>query len=175
MVSLLLTMFRTLPSILLILLLSLFRNSNVNAQHVDGADTIPPLPFEFSPPDSVANYLHNRDLNGDGKADFIGFYYSGGSHCCYTMEILLSGEQDTLKYPFEMDGGYIWGVDGSWPDQFHIKDWDQDGRDEIFMQIQTYNGRPGPIPRKWARKYGIKTNEISFDFREGKLQVADFP
>ena len=49
-------------------------------------------------------------------------------------------------FPFEMDGDYIGDVDNSQPDQFDIRDIDNDGLPEIEMQIQTYNGQSGSIP-----------------------------
>ncbi|MBL4704935.1 MAG: hypothetical protein JKY54_10460 [Flavobacteriales bacterium] len=61
----------------------------------------------------------NRDFDGDSINDYLSFNYTGGSHCCYKMILKLSSVKDTIKYPFEMDGGYGFGiVDGSQHDQF---------------------------------------------------------
>jgi|GEM_PF-4009145 len=139
-----------------------------------GQSPSPPTP---SPPESDSiggpsfdqylkesqEYLRNRDLDGDGIADEILFDYSGGAHCCYTMSLQLSSQEDLLEYPFQMDGGYIFGVDGSNPHQFRIEDVDADGRMEIRMQIDMYNGRPAPWNKKWPRRYGIHQNDILFD------------
>ncbi len=121
------------------------------------------------------NYLKNRDFDGDGISDHLSFSYSGGAHCCYKMSLKLSSKKDTIKYPFEMDGGYGFGiVDGSQHDQFNIDDYDQDGLPEIFMGISTYNGEKYPIDQKWTYEYGIKTNYIIFDFHEGKVILSDY-
>lgn len=121
------------------------------------------------------NYLKNRDFDGDKISDHMSFSYSGGAHCCYKMGLKLSTKKDTIKYPFEMDGGYGFGiVDGSRHDQFNIDDYDQDGLAEIFMGISTYNGEKYPIDKKWTDEYGIKTNYIIFDFHEGEVVLSDY-
>lgn len=120
-------------------------------------------------------YLTNRDLDGDDRADQIQFTYSGGGHCCYTMHLQLSSERKVRKYPFEMDGGYVFGVvDGSQPAHFRIEDFDRDGRAEIMMEISTYNGEQFPIEKKWTKKYGFSSNRIVFDFKDGEMQIRDF-
>lgn len=118
-------------------------------------------------------YLEDRDLDGDGLADDILFDYSGGAHCCYYMSLKLSSEKDTLSYPFHMDGGYLVGVDGSWPDKFRIEDFDGDGRMEIRMKIATYNGVEDPWTKKWTRRYGIHQNDIVFEYSDGKMVLRD--
>jgi len=119
-------------------------------------------------------YLSKRDLDGDGTPDSILFDYSGGAHCCYSISIGLSSEDSVITYPFEMDGGYIMGVDGSTPDQFAIEDFDGDGLVEIFMEISTYNGQHDPIDSTFTKKYGITSNHILFDYQNGRMLVKDF-
>ncbi|TPN85938.1 hypothetical protein [Aquimarina algicola] len=120
------------------------------------------------------NYLKNRDLDGDKIYDKILFQYSGGGHCCYTMTLYLSSLDRMITYPFEMDGGYLFGVDGSNPEHFYIDDYDDDGLPEIFMEISTYNGEKYPLNKKWIKKYGFKTHYILFDFLEGKIVIKDY-
>lgn len=121
-----------------------------------------------------ANYLKNRDFDGDGINDYLSFSYSGGAHCCYKMSFKLSSKKDTLHYPFEMDGGYVFGtVDGSKPDQFSIEDCDGDGLPEILMRISTYNGEEQRIKKEWTNTYGIETNHIVFNFRNDRMVVRD--
>lgn len=121
------------------------------------------------------NYLKNRDFDGDMMDDYLSFSYTGGAHCCYKMSIKLSSKKDTINYPFEMDGGYGFGiVDGSQHDQFDIDDFDQDGLPEIFMGISTYNGEKYPIEEEWTREYGITTNYIIFDYYENEIRVIDY-
>jgi len=73
-----------------------------------------------------------------------------------------------------MDGGYLFGVDGSWPEHFEINDFNCDGSDEIFMEIATYNGLKDPIPNEWTKDFGVKTNTIIFDFINGEMIIIDF-
>ena len=117
----------------------------------------------------------DRDLDGDQLRDHISFRYTGGAHCCYKMAIKLASLRDTLKFPFEMDGGFTYGiVDGSQPDRFEIDDYDQDGLPEIFMEISTYNGQTYPIEKKWNHRYGITSHHLIFAYQKGKLKLLDF-
>jgi hypothetical protein len=114
-------------------------------------------------------------MDGDSISDFISFDYSGGAHCCYTLSLKLSSRKDTIHYPFEMDGGYGFGiVDGSNHDQFNIADYDNDGLPEIFLGHSTYNGEPYEIDKNWTKEYGIKTNYIIFDYVNGKIELSDY-
>lgn len=125
--------------------------------------------------DESEQYLKNRDLDGDGISDDILFDYTGGAHCCYKLSLKLSSMEETISYPFEMDGGYGFGiVDGSQHDHFDIDDYDNDGLPEIFMGISTYNGEIYPIESEWTEKYGIKSNYILFDYRDGKIVLLDY-
>lgn len=121
------------------------------------------------------NYLENRDFDGDSISDYLSFSYTGGAHCCYKMSIKLSSQKDTIKYPFEMDGGYGFGiVDGSQHDHFSIDDFDQDGLAEIFIEIATYNGEKYAIEKEWTDDYGITTNYIVFDYQDGEIVIMDY-
>lgn len=121
------------------------------------------------------DYLKGRDFDGDGLSDEILFFYTGGAHCCYQFSLKLSSHQDTLTYPFEMDGGYEFGnVDGSQPSQFKIDDFDGDGNPEIFMKIGTYNGVESPVDSAWKLAFGVKSNSIIFDYVNGKIVVEDY-
>ncbi|MBN8702234.1 MAG: hypothetical protein J0M08_04165 [Bacteroidetes bacterium] len=120
------------------------------------------------------NWLDSFDLDGDSINDHIYFDFSGGAHCCYKINIVLSSDKTERKFPFEMDGGYIGGVDSSQPNQFDIRDIDSDGLPEIVMQIETYNGQRHTIPAKWKNKYGIKSNRIVIEFSEGQLKTRDY-
>lgn len=119
------------------------------------------------------NWLNSFDLDGDNINDKISFTFSEGAHCCYKIFITLSTDKKEQSFPFEMDGGYISGVDNSWPDQFNISNIDSDSLPEITMKIQSYNWELSPIPKKWQKKYGIKTNFIVFQYEKGKLTVSD--
>ncbi len=120
------------------------------------------------------DWLDSFDFDGDGIKDRLDFNYTGGGHCCYKISIVLSSDKKVRKYPFEMDGGYIAGVDNSQPEQFDIKDIDHDGLPEIIMQIQTYNDDSETIDATWNRIYGITSNYIVIEYENGRLMTRDF-
>lgn len=120
------------------------------------------------------NWLNNFDFDGDHQIDSISFDYTGGAHCCYHISIKLSSTKKFYHYPFEMDGGYMFDVDNSWPDKFDIQDYDKDGLPEIKMKIQTYNGEIAKIPLKWKTTYHIKSNTILIEYEKEKLITRDF-
>jgi hypothetical protein len=165
---------------LLFLVLNAFGNSSnqqgISKSIVEGNESFDSIFTEVKSPIAESeNYLNNRDFDGDNISDIISFRYTGGAHCCYIMSLKLSSKKDTIKYPFEMDGGFEFGiVDGSQHDQFNIDDFDQDGLAEIFMEISTYNGEKYPIKPEWTEKYGIKTNYIIFDYNEGEVVLFDY-
>jgi hypothetical protein len=120
-----------------------------------------------------SNWLVKYDIYGDNLKDTISFDYSGGAHCCYMIQIKLSSDNNERSFPFELDGGYLAGVDSTQPEQFNIFDDDNDRLPEIFMKIQTYNGMIYPIPKKWKRLYSIKTNYIIIEYIDNRLVVHD--
>lgn len=120
------------------------------------------------------DWLDSFDFDGDGMKDRVHFDYTGGGHCCYKISIVLSSDKKVRKYPFEMDGGYIAGVDNSQPEQFDIKDIDHDGLPEIIMRIQTYNGESERLDTAWHRIYGITINYIVIEYEDGRLMTRDF-
>ena len=131
------------------------------------------LEFDIIAAASIA-YRQNRDLDGDGLDDEIYFEFAGGAHCCYYMSLELSSKDSLLSYPFEMDGGYLLGVGENSSGQFQIKDFDNDGLPEIYMEIHAYNGEISPLESEWTRDYGITTNHIIFDYVDGLMEVRDY-
>jgi hypothetical protein len=79
--------------------------------------------------------MNKFDIDGDGEKDKIEYCFSGGAHCCYKISVLLSKNKKRYDYPFEMDGGYVGGLDLSQTNHFFIKDYDKYGLPEIFMKI----------------------------------------
>ncbi len=122
-----------------------------------------------------SDFLTKHDLDGDGEKDQIWFDYSQGAHCCYQIHIELSASGKEIYYPFDMDGGYLMGVDDSQPNHFYIKDYDKDGRAEIFMSISTYNGRPSSIPESWTKQFGVMSNYILLDVVDDSIQIQNLP
>ncbi len=105
---------------------------------------------------AVRPSLDRVDLDGDGVFDEIAASFSGGAHCCYSLAITPSKSKARVVLPFELDGGYVGGLDLSQPRVFNIADYDGDGIVEICAQIQTYNGEENPLPRAWTKRYGIR-------------------
>ncbi|MFL5763993.1 MAG: glycoside hydrolase family 25 protein [Bacteroidia bacterium] len=124
----------------------------------------PDIALPAFPVSTNFEWLNSFDLDGDDTTDQVSLDYSGGAHCCYKIHITLSSDKKEYTFPFEMDGGYPMGVDDSQQDQFHISNLDADPLPEIFMKIQSYNGELSPIPKKWQKEYGIKTNRIIIDY-----------
>lgn len=152
------------------------KDQTIIKDSIDSASLVSPEVDEITDlVNESLQYTQNRDIDGDGISDFISFDYSGGAHCCYTLSLKLSSMKDTIHYPFEMDGGYGFGiVDGSNHDQFNIADYDNDGLPEIFLGHSTYNGEPYEIDKNWTKEYGIKTNYIIFDYINGKIELSDY-
>ncbi|MEN9353847.1 MAG: hypothetical protein RL318_1172 [Fibrobacterota bacterium] len=113
------------------------------------------------------------DFDGDGINDTVWDEYSGGGHCCYTLQVGLSRSHKTIRLPFEMDGHYVGGLDMGMPDHFAIGRFEGSAFPQIFMEINTYNDEKFPISRKMTRQYGFRTNRILVSFENGRLKVRD--
>ncbi len=114
------------------------------------------------------------DFDGDGKNDEVMSEYSGGAHCCYKISVTLSSTKKIHIIPFGMDGGYPGGFNLSRKNHFNIKDYDLDGKAEIFMEINTYNYHKYPIDKGWTKKYGIRNNYILVDFENERVHYKDW-
>lgn len=80
------------------------------------------------------SWQQSYDFDEDQKIDSIFYTYSGGAHCCYTLSIKLSSNQERTEIPYLIEGGYLGGLDLSQPDNFNIFDIDKDKRTEIFIR-----------------------------------------
>jgi hypothetical protein len=114
------------------------------------------------------------DLDGDGRDDTIHVDFSGGAHCCYRVSVTLTSMGATIHVPFQLDGGYVGGLDLSQLDHFDVRTI-EGPLPEIVMEIETYNGKGRPLPEEWKQRYGISTHRISLGFSGGKLRVRDVP
>jgi antitoxin component YwqK of YwqJK toxin-antitoxin module len=110
------------------------------------------------------DYLTKHDLDGDDINDTITFDYSGGADCCYTMNIRLSCDSIVRKFPFEMDGGYLFGVDNTQPNQFRIVEGGRYRSPYVYMKIANYNNLTRKKRREWKKTYGIKTDQVQLYF-----------
>lgn len=112
------------------------------------------------------------DFDGDGRNDHVEARHSGGAHCCYTLTVQLSASGRRQALPFQLDGGYVGGLDLSKPQQFSIRA-APGAAPELLMQIETYNGVPQPLPPEWLRQYGIRSHRIGVSFPGGRMVVRD--
>lgn len=104
------------------------------------------------------------DLDGDGAADRIEVEFSGGAHCCYSLMLALaSGSR--LVVPYELEGGYVGGIDLSLPEQFTIGDHDGDGRPEL--RIAPVTGEP--------RRPGDRVRRVLVDVQGSRLRIRAEP
>jgi hypothetical protein len=80
------------------------------------------------------------DFDGDGKPDTVSYRYTGGAHCCYMLRIKMKASPFSL--PFEIEGGYRFGLDLSQPENFNIGDFNRDGKAEILFRKMGFTGNP---------------------------------
>jgi hypothetical protein len=130
-----------------------------------------PAPSASAPP---VHWQSAFDLDGDGSNDTIHIDFSEGAHCCYRISVTLTSTGATTKLPFELDGGYAYGLDLGRPDHFDVRKIDAP-LPEIVMEIETYNGEENPLPKEWKKRYGFSTHHIAVGFPGGKLRVRDVP
>ena len=120
------------------------------------------------------DWTQRFDFDGDGRADRIEPTFTGGAHCCYRFAIILSSTGKTRRLPFEIDGGYVGGIDLSNPDQLDVRR-DANGRAELFLHIATYAGHPYPLPDDWKRSFGVTSHRIAVSFPNGRLRIRNLP
>jgi len=124
--------------------------------------------------DNRVPWTHAFDFDGDGVNDTVEVTFTGGAHCCYRLAVQLTSTGATHRLPFQLDGGYVGGLDLSQPRRFDIRRTDGN-LPEIRMEIETYNGKSEPLPDVWRQQYGIRTHYITVSFVRGHLQVRDCP
>ena len=123
----------------------------------------------------VSSWRAAFDLDGDGIPDRIEDTFTGGAHCCYRIDVVASASGRRVRVPFELDGGFVMGLDLSQPSRFAVGDFDGDGVAEIRMEIATYNGERMPLPAAWRRRFGVRSHRVSVRVRSGRLVVENLP
>ena len=113
------------------------------------------------------------DFDGDGRADRIHPSFTGGAHCCYRIAVELTSLGETVALPFQLDGGYVGGLDLSAPAHFDVKKLEGHSLPELLMEIETYNGVPKELPPEWRRRFGIVSHHVAVGFPNGKTVVRD--
>jgi len=125
-----------------------------------------PIDAPFADPSWATRF----DFDGDHVPDPIVSSFSGGAHCCYKLSVELSQTHRVVALPFELDGGYVRGLDLSQPDNFHVEV-GPDGIAALRMHIANYAGRGDPLPLAWVRAYGIHSHWIRVSMRDGTAHV----
>lgn len=121
---------------------------------------------------AARDWTRSHDFDGDSRPDAITYTFSGGAHCCYRFTITPSSTGKEVTIPFELDGGYVGGLDLSQPERLTIVR-DARGVAELRMEIATYSGQPSPLPKAWRRTFGIRTHHVTVSLPGGRLAVRD--
>jgi hypothetical protein len=114
---------------------------------------------------SSAAWQDRYDLDGDGVRDRIEIGATGGAHCCYTLAIISGKTGARTELPFELDGGYIGGLDLSQPERFTVAV-AASGTARLILEVATYGGEPQPLPAAW-RALGVISHRIAVSFAGG--------
>lgn len=141
---------------------------------IDSFDVIDSINLSMFP-DSLGRYFRQFPLiDGDDVPDTLFFFYSNGAHCCYNPVLILTDPQQRYDFPFNVDGTLSFYEDSvTVISGFRVRDFDLDGKYTVYLIIETYNVSKGPIPKEWRQKWGIETNDIAIEVKNGKLIVRD--
>ncbi|MGB0978032.1 MAG: hypothetical protein ACPGVV_01490 [Croceimicrobium sp.] len=117
------------------------------------------------------HYTDLWDFDNDGLKDEIRFISNGGAHVYYYLQIFLSSAQELYSFRnFYIDMPYLFEADELLEFiPFLVLDFDQDGVDEIYLNL---NNHFASIPAE-LRSKGIKTKKIRIDYENGELRLSD--
>lgn len=124
------------------------------------------------------HYADLWDIDGDGLKDSIAFVGDGGAHQYFHLEVNLSSETNWIQYeylridmPYISDSLTIIEMDSLYP-QFAVFDFDDDGMDEIYINISdpAFHWK---IPYELIDK-GIFSQRVILDYRDNSLEVEDY-
>ena len=117
-------------------------------------------------------YFDICDLDNDGTNDLISFIGNGGAHTYYYPEIRLSSSNEIVTFKtFWIDMPYLLR-DNKIDEitQFLIVDYDKDGVNEIYLNI---NNPYGSIPKKMKQK-GLTSKSMIIEFENDQLIVKNY-
>jgi hypothetical protein len=122
------------------------------------------------------HYTDLWDLDGDGIDDSLSFVSNDGAHAYYHFKLRLSSGKEWIEYPsFYIDMPYpdtIKATDelkDTYP-QFVVDDFDKDGRDEVYLNI---DNPFGSIPRDMQEK-GLTSKRILLKVKDGEVVLENF-
>lgn len=116
-------------------------------------------------------YSNLWDLDNDGIADSVSFIGNGGAHTYFYLEVWLSSSNEWTVYPtFQIDMPYLNEMDTiNEITQFTVFDFDKDGKDEIYLNI---DNPFGSIPEK-LKTAGLTSKQILFEVENNKLIIRN--
>lgn len=110
-------------------------------------------------------YFNHCDLDGNGKSDSLTFISNGGAHAYFHPVFVLSS--DSTKHEFSnltLDLPYLSMTDTiTESTQFFIKDFDEDGKDEIYLKVEN----DGAL----EQESDIRYKEVMITFTKGELVI----
>ncbi len=117
------------------------------------------------------------DIDGDNLEDFVTSGYEGRG--CHTLIIDLSSQKNPIYTDYEIALGYPDEGDTAsyWKERIKIKDFDKDGKDEVYAEIFTCCDGYGcwdDIPNA-LRKDGITSNFIIIEYENDSIEVKGIP
>ncbi len=174
-----LKMRKNIISILFLLIITI-----INAQN-DTLDSLPPHPelpnskyavykYEPSLQTDILTYQYWNlwDFDNDGIKDCLSFTSNGGAHAYYHLKILLSSKKKWIVYPtFQVDMPFLNTEDITDEiTQFSVYDFDNDGIDEIYLNI---DNPFGTIPKK-LKEEGLTSKRMLIEFENKQLIIKNF-
>ncbi|SFT38704.1 hypothetical protein SAMN05216474_0268 [Lishizhenia tianjinensis] len=110
-------------------------------------------------------YFNHCDLDGDGISDSLTFISNGGAHAYFHPVVVLSSDNTEQAFTnLTLDMPFLHTTDTlTESTQFFIKDFDEDGKDEIYLKVENED----------ATKQESETHykEVILDYKKGELVV----
>jgi len=140
----------------------------------------PQLKYEYVEDTKLHNYSGNWDIDGDGRTEKVFFAGNGGAHLYYHLIIVLSKDKIMRELDFiaidfpllDSAGALKKNVDKQSPlPAFVVSDFDQDGRQDIYVHIDT---KHNSIPDHWKKK-GVTTGHLLISYNKNRFEIRDFP
>jgi hypothetical protein len=127
------------------------------------------------------NYSGNWDFDFDGKTDSVYFVGNGGAHLYFNLKIILSSDSLVQNITFLLlDFPLLEKVEKLKQEKFYplpnspqfvVYDFDSDGRDEIFLNIDknTFN-----VITDDLNKHDVTSRYVLLDFEDTKIEMRNF-
>jgi hypothetical protein len=139
----------------------------------------PSVRYVYDAAAQTHNYSGNWDFDGDGRKDKLFFIGNGGAHIYFQLKIVLSSDKVNRDFPFLLiDMPYLGNVNdlktesGILPllPQFVVYDFDEDGRDEVYINI---DNAFTSVPEKWVKR-GVTSRYLLLDYKNRQMVIKDY-